>query len=1544
MLNDFALDIKEKNETQSHKEIAIVGVAFQFPDADNIDKLWKTIIGKKILNRNLSDVRKNDINDFISYTGGHEATFKKMSYIDRIDLFDYEFFDLSYREACLIDPNQRLLLQLAWHAFEDAGYALDFLSQSNTGVFVSYGKPSMYKIMLDEIEKDLAGVSIASNLASIASGRISHYFNLHGPSINIDSACSSSAVCVDMACKCISDGDSEIALVLGSSITYLPVEQKDSMGIEAEDGITRSFDDNASGLSMGEGLVALVLKNADKARKDKDQIYAVISACASNHDGKSNSLTSPNPLAQESVICSAWNKANVDPEKISWIEAHGTGTKIGDLVEIKALSNAFSRYTDKKQFCAISTIKTNMGHTDNISGITGIIKAIAAIKNKQIPPLLNFEKVNRKLDLIQSALYINDTSRYWDTLSDKRICAVSSFGFSGTNCHIVLKEEITKEVELETKSWILTISAKTKKALTRYIELYIEFFHELKEQNNDINIQNICYTSNVRRTVFPFRAAFIGKNVDEFINRLNEYLKNMNSEKMLKCCEHQSAFKIIRQTIAEKNEFKRNAYLLDICNLYIQNKDIDWNYLYKNENCHCVSLPLYPFEPTRCWIKIPDIKKTNSNTNYLSYRRWVYCPRDKNSKYENDDVFSIIFFNKNKDSMKLKEGLSSVLKKSIFVEISEKSQKENSKNYKIDGSEKSFIWLFEELDNTKINKIIYIVYSDQNFIPNILEDNYRNSLCYIFLFIKTLCKFIGSDPISCDLILKNANQVIPGDQVILYDNAAIYGFIKGIYHEKVNITFRCIDIDENTDILNIINEIISISSDYSVAFRKNDRYIEELDILHLERYKQIEEPFKNGGVYVILGGTGNVGIQIAENITQKLTCTLILVGSSDFIDRELWFDETWQGVKKAQVQKIRRIIEKGSNIDYIKANITDESSLHNCFNKIYTTYNKIDGVLHFAKSREKNQVLIEDQTLQNFLEVISIKILSIKLLEPILDEYNVPLLIMASSTITVFGAKKESAYIAANSFLDAYAYNKTNYRRRYLTIGWTTFGENISDNVLFHKGMKSEKMLLLYNEILKRDIPYAIIGEINIDNNFILNQMRLPIKLSYEFQNLIHKCRNTENELIGKKVCIIQGRTDSVYTKTEITICNLLAYFLSLEEISIVDNPIELGLNSLFAVALLAEMEKLGYRISYQDFCENKNIYELCCKIDGIMIKDISCINTEVPMYQSNEAIEEWKYLKGIKPFNELFYKSCFYNSFFSALSFFAIPYDNFLTNEQIYLDKIHDMYTVSYQEIEPFEEIMAASNLSVETLMRSDNIVNDIINEIEKERPVIIWVDAYGLPYRKDTFNIKHLSHTILIIGYSQTAQLFKVIDHSSWMNLNYKEKIVSFSCIQNAYNMFFENFGDKGNIDTFFSFYRSNVPTKNHKNQIDKYKLYRERAELNHKNIIELFESIIDFCQKFNTEPIAFEQVQNIKNLIIEINNIKKVDLYRFKNIICDQRFTLQLKKGVELYQAIQNFLVKIIYAQEINMNHYIKIKRYISLLIDFENIWYDIIIREI
>ncbi|MBK9331723.1 MAG: AMP-binding protein [Ignavibacteria bacterium] len=516
-------DDPKKESDDENEPIAIVGIGLKFPGADSPEEFWKLLKEKRDAIKEVPTGRWNE-------DSMNPSTVKYGGFIDDPDKFDPVFFGISPREAVQIDPQQRLALEVAWNAFEDAGIDISSLAGTDTGVFLGictydYARYSSGRKELFDVYTG-TGTSL-----SIAANRISYLFDFRGPSIAIDTACSSSLVALHTACKSIRSGECSTALAGGVNLLLAPdwnvvFTEADML---APDGKCKTFDSAADGYVRSEGCGIVVLKKLSEAIKSGDRIYSLIKGSAINQDGKSNGLTAPNGPSQEEVIRKALNNAGVSSGEISYIETHGTGTPLGDPIEVNSIVKVISKDRSPDNECYIGSVKTNIGHLEAAAGIAGVIKTSLALYNKEIPGHLNFNSLNPEIHIEGTAIKISSDEKKWT--ASKRYAGVSSFGFGGTNAHIILENSptVVKTVSKKTPYSLFTLSAKNENALKETAQKYLKTLSE-----NNLNIEDICYTASAGRVSFNHRLAVVCKDTADLTSKLTDFVNGKNSNGLYK--------------------------------------------------------------------------------------------------------------------------------------------------------------------------------------------------------------------------------------------------------------------------------------------------------------------------------------------------------------------------------------------------------------------------------------------------------------------------------------------------------------------------------------------------------------------------------------------------------------------------------------------------------------------------------------------------------------------------------------------------------------------------------------------------------------------------------------------------------------------------------------------------------------------------------------------------------------------------------------------------------------------------------------------------
>lgn len=590
----------EKSFVNTNDDIAIVGVSGIFPQASNLGEFWDNMVK----NKNSVTLIPEERWDWKEYYKKSPDEQDKTDiiwggFLKEVDKFDPDFFGISPREAKHMDPQQRIMLELAWKTIEDAGYNPNMLAGSKTGVFIGVADNDYSELHFDKTTTNISQL-LTGTAHNILTGRISYFFDFHGPSEPLDNACASSLVSIIHAVDAIQNNRCDIALAGGVHIMLNPeiYVAFDNLGILSADGTCRAFDKEANGTVRGEGAGLVMLKRLKKAVADNDHIYAVIKGTGISHGGTSNSMTAPNPTQQEAAIVEAFERGNIEPATISFIETHGTGTILGDPIEITALKNAFKKVFSmrnesmpKKPYCRLGAVKTQIGHLESASGIAGLLKVILCMKNKMIPGIQHFNELNPYINLQDSPFYIEKEVQKWERLKDDKgmdipyRAGISSFGFSGVNAHIILEEyrDLQKK-EQKQEMQLFLFSAKNKDRLQAYVKQFVCLIEQTPEQNLP-SFSDVAFTLQEGRAVMEERIAVIASSFDELKIALNAYCCEMYDKSNLYCKENAS-MKV------EGAQYSKEA---------LQWLEGKLPHILMEGNR--VSLPTYVFEKKRYWLK-----------------------------------------------------------------------------------------------------------------------------------------------------------------------------------------------------------------------------------------------------------------------------------------------------------------------------------------------------------------------------------------------------------------------------------------------------------------------------------------------------------------------------------------------------------------------------------------------------------------------------------------------------------------------------------------------------------------------------------------------------------------------------------------------------------------------------------------------------------------------------------------------------------------------------------------------------------------------------
>lgn len=520
-------------DAAKHEPVAIIGMGCRFPGGANGPEAYWRLLSEGV--DAVSEVPPDRFDVEALYDPDPETAGKVTTrwggFVSGIDQFDAEFFGISPKEAACIDPQHRLVLEVGWEALEDAGQAVDRLAGSKTGVFVGLSTNDYSRMEFASLP-DIQPYATSGTIFSVAPGRFSYLFDFRGPSVAVDTACSSSLVALHLACQSLRLGECDLALAGGVNALLAPelTISFSKYKMMAPDGRCKTFDARGDGYVRGEGCGMLVLKRLSDAVAAGDRILALVRGSAVNQDGRSAGLTAPNMHAQQAVIRQALANAQLSPDRIGCIEAHGTGTALGDPIEFEAINAVYG--TPDGARCYLGSAKTNIGHLEAAAGVAGVIKAVLSIRHGAVPPLLHFRTLNPHIALEGTRFAIATELTPWPA-DAPRIAGVSAFAFSGQNAHVILEEPpigTTAAAAPQAGPRLLPISAHKPEALRALAEAYIA---RLRTVEDEAALDALCYNASSRRSHLTYRMAIVGTKTEELTGLLEAFLKGQSRPGLL---------------------------------------------------------------------------------------------------------------------------------------------------------------------------------------------------------------------------------------------------------------------------------------------------------------------------------------------------------------------------------------------------------------------------------------------------------------------------------------------------------------------------------------------------------------------------------------------------------------------------------------------------------------------------------------------------------------------------------------------------------------------------------------------------------------------------------------------------------------------------------------------------------------------------------------------------------------------------------------------------------------------------------------------------
>ena len=1212
------------SNTEDDMAIAVIGMSCRFPGAKNIDAFWDN------LRNGVESVEVLSDEDLIA-NGIKPEQFNAENYVrnaptlEDIEKFDAGFFGFSPGEAKILDPQRRLFLMCGWEVFEDAGYN-PYSIEDPVAVYGSAGVTQYYNNQLcgnEEIYK-VAGEQqiLISNDKDHLPTHLSYKLNLKGPSVNVNTACSSSLVAVHLARMSLLLGECDMAVAGGASVMvpnkagYMYVDDS----ILAKDGHCRAFDENATGTLWGSGCGVVLLKRLSDAVRDNDNIRAIIRGSAINNDGNDKvGYTAPSVKGQSEVVIQALASADLEPKDISYIEAHGTGTKLGDPIEIAALVNVFDEFDQVDSQCKIGSVKPNIGHLGAAAGIASFIKSVLALEHSQIPPSINFDTPNSKIKFEETPFEVNSKLSDWS--NPVRRLGISSLAVGGTNCHIVMEQAAAREIQSHNSgtegSMALYLSARTKSVLAEMASNLANYC--LKTE--DVRIENIAYTLQTGRNTFQQKAVIFVKDIGDAIVKLDAIAAGETEQ----YCN--------AETI-ENYEFPT-----DIVNASIEsvrswiNGDIDKiespAFVFGNK----ISLPTYPFDLQSYWVEFErsnnrdstDYKlnnKTGTPSEWFyeqSWQRKTLRPLKNEEKVENAKW--LIFANSTNFSKQLVQQLPSTQDNIITVFQGDKFEKISDTKYKLNPDDfDDYSKLVTSLKDTfeLPSRVVHLwgAEAKSREPSKVNVDGFRaiQKKCYysVLNFVQALNHIKSNSELSIKVLTTDMHDVT-GLEKVRPEKASIIGLLKVLQQEFQNITCQSLDFsipmksskEEESLLSNVVAEMLTDDTDLIVAYRNDRRWVQSYERVIISPEMSAANPIKEAGTYLVYDGLVGIGLEVSKHLLTEYKAQVLILGDVSMPAMEQW--DTWLETHdpkedvSVKIGGCKELIELGGVFVSPMPEDNNVEQLTKIVKEAESVYGSINGVIHCSGGSANGHVRAVNKasfalTERDFITVPY----ALMALDEVFENHALDFRLVMSSLGSILGGILFVSYGSSNCLAASFAeYSNRNKDYQWNVQCWdswdiewkivdyknTTLHDNITDRL--------RNIALTVDEGLDcfhRSLAYASKNHITISSTdlqaridkWVNKQTMEGFKTDTTKPKKRHPRPNIDTHFSAPKEGLEQQLAKS---------------FENLLDIDVVgrsDNFFELGGHSLLATQLITELRTvLNTDMAISDILENPSVEQL---------------------------------------------------------------------------------------------------------------------------------------------------------------------------------------------------------------------------------------------------------------------------------------------------------------------------------------------------------------
>ena len=1149
--------------------IAIIGMSCTFPNAPDINAF------EQLLENGLSGIQEIPFDRWDNqhyYDSNSDAPGKtyvsKLGLIDHIKLFDPQFFGISPREAAFLDPQQRLFLENCYYAIENANYPIHALRGSATGVFAGVGSNHEYYGLLEKegmLGEDPGMFSITGKALNIIPGRVAYTFDFKGPALSIDTACSSSLVAVHYACNSLKNREIDFALAGGVNILLRPEAMINLSKAKAlsPDGQCKTFDETADGYVRSEGCGVLLLKRMQDALRDNDHILAVIKGSALNQDGKSAGLTVPNGKSQETVMQKALQQAQLASHEVSYIEAHGTGTLLGDPIEAHAINAVYGQQRSNDNPLYVGTVKTNIGHLESASGIAGLIKVVIGLQKKRIYKHLNFKRLNPKIQ--SEAIQIALENKNWYSQTKFRSAGVSAFGFSGTNAHIIIQDYPYLAQPQKTRHQsinALLLSAKNQTALDNLLTRYQSFLATTTADFNDL-----CYTAATCRDHHPYRVAVFAKDAKS----ASSLLQNGDF------CASQGNQKSIDLQNTE------NATLHKLVTDYLRGISVDWGAYYEAEQ-HLytkVTLPHYPFTRKKYWL--------NSN---LLIKQAVSENREQETSItslaENTTANSLYTVKWNPLAPSPQHAPAITIHPFLVISTDETRTKKVLGNLPYQR-----IANLDTLENIPDKHIIF------------LHDNEQ-----FYNLFRCCQKMVQSPPASFILVTENAYAISDAtSSAINPHHTMAFTFWKSFQNELEHPRNYAIDLNTESTLAPSLPLILNCPSGETQFAIRDTLYVPRLKqkTLLIPVKQQQKKLFISDATYLITGGTGG----LAKHLIEFLIChgvkhIVIISRSACSVDTQKFL---------ANQRK------KDISITHYASDASKLQNITPIINQIQQSPHPLKGVFHLA-GIVCDELIIHLRE-ENIQAVLRAKMESAWILHQLTKDIALDHFVLFSSASSILGSRRQANYAAANGFLDGLAHLRHQQGLPALAINWGVFntagmGAEKADSLKKRGFIPMDALFIeMLDVLLRTDLPQIVLCPMQWDIYF----KNTPKNLEFSEQNATSSTFSDQSFL-----SFLQQQPPKLRTELlSQALCEIAADVLDLESIEQLNKKNDLfamGMDSLMSLELRNRVQDklqcptLHLPIEYfiNDPRVDKITNNIAKELEGIFAKTQQHISSRKPL------------------------------------------------------------------------------------------------------------------------------------------------------------------------------------------------------------------------------------------------------------------------------------------------------------------------------------------